>query len=145
MRNVLSTIGKSRWAFPFILLAVGYLIPAAHVPVGWPESGTLWAVIAFSLIAMIIWLWAENLAVVNRYTTSRELQRDDAVSLAIALVLTYVAGELRQAGHLQWWYIIPWLGAVLDSFFAGYLAINNAAQKPFAPHEKTPYQRPISS
>ncbi len=33
--------------------------------------------------------------------------------------------------HLQWWFVVPWAGAVIVSITSGWLGINNAAQKPF--------------
>ncbi|MBI2610854.1 hypothetical protein HYW60_02885 [Candidatus Kaiserbacteria bacterium] len=143
LHALLGALGKFRWAFPFVMLGVGYLIPALRVPVGWPQTSTLWALLFFSLVAVVVWLVSEVLTIVYRYTSSRELQGDDVISLAVALVITYLAGWQR--GGIEWWIVLPWLGAAIDAFFAGYLAINNAAQKPFFPEKDRPtFTRPSS-
>lgn len=134
MRSVLGIIGAFRWAFPILLALIGYFIPVMHVPFGWPDSGVLWAILFFSLIAMVVWIISEIMAVVYRYTSSSELQWDDFISLTIALVATYIAGWQRT--ELEWWLVLPWIGAVIDGFLSGFLAINNAAQKPFAARDR---------
>lgn len=136
VRAMLGALGKFRWAFPLFLLLVGYAIPALRVPIGWPDSNTLWALLFASLVLVVIWLGSEIIAVVYRYTTSRELQWDDFISLCVALTVTYIAGWRR--GGMEWWLVFPWIGAVADAILSGFLAINNAAQKPFFPEKDQP-------
>jgi hypothetical protein len=137
LQNFFRIVGRLRWLFPIVLLAAGYNTPALRVPVSWPGTNALWAALFISLGVMAVWLVAEIVTVVHRNTGSRQLQIDAFVSFAVALAITYFAG--RQGVGLEWFVVIPWTGAVLDGLLSGYLGINNAAQKPFAPHESGPY------
>ena len=135
LRTFLHKLGRFRWAFPLLMLGVGYWIPPLRAPVEIPASNGLWASVVISLILVVIWIISEVITVTNRTTPTRHLQWDDLLSLILALAVTLWGGWLISRG-LEWWLIIPWLGAVIDAGLSGWLGINNAAQKPLVEQQK---------
>lgn len=131
-RRLARPIAFVRAMFPFAMAAVGYLIPPMRVSVGMPDSNGLWLSIVIELVIAGIWIASEMFTMSDRNTTVRYLQWDDGISLAVALVMAIWFGWLLKGGDVQWWFVIPFVAAVFDAFFSGYLAINNAAQKPIA-------------
>ncbi len=118
-------IGILRPMLPFLMLGIGWLIPAMRVPVGMPQTNTLWVLIFASFLIVVVWLIAEMTMLADRNTTVGRLQADNIISFAVALGITYFL-----QGNWEWWIVIPWIGCVADGFLSGWLAINNAAQKP---------------
>lgn len=123
-----------RWFLPLIVLAAGYVFaPVMLAPIGWPASGLQWGWIMGQLLVTVAWLFMEVVLVTGRYTKTSQLQFDAFLSSAVALSLMFVIGYM--AGNRNWavpWYmVLPVIGATLDAFFSAFLAINNAAQKPF--------------
>ncbi|MFW6027850.1 MAG: hypothetical protein ACOC91_03495, partial [bacterium] len=59
------------------------------------------------------------------------LQWDTVVSTFTAITFSVAAGWFIGAGKLEWWFVVPWIASMIDAFTAGWLGINNAAQKPF--------------
>lgn len=132
MKRGLRIIGIFRPAVPLMMIGIGWLIPVLGSPVTMPTTNGLWLALVISGGVVFVWLLAEIITVVDRNTKVFHLQWDDFSSLAIALVLTEWHGRLVNAGSLEWWFILPWLGAIIDGILSGFLAINNAAQKPIA-------------
>jgi len=83
------------------------------------------------VVLSVIWLVAEFVTMTNRETIVRSLQWDAALSTTTAAVFSGIGGWMIAGDHLQWWFVVPWAGAVIDSITSGWLGINNAAQKPF--------------
>lgn len=131
-------IGRLRAIVPIAMLAIGFYIPALRAPVEWPPSDALWPALFLSLGVMALWLVAEVVTVASRFTTSAQLQVDGFLSILIALMITFLAGWQR--GEIEWYIVVPWIGAVIDAFLTASLGVNNAAQKPFAHHEQ--YSQP---
>ena len=126
-----------RWLLPLLMVWVGSYIPVMRTPISMPTSNLLWMLLFVSLLLLVFWLVAEVVTVTDRNTSVLNLQWDDVMSLLIAVAVTGVA--FRNAVHWwwpEWWYFFPWLGALLDAALSGYLAINNAAQKPLVTQQK---------
>lgn len=121
------------WVFPFIMLAVGYWFPQLRTAVTWPWSAPaeIWGPLFLIFAITSVWLAFELYYATHRDTSVRQLQADDMISLFGALILTLVAGGLIRGNEIEWWYLIPWGGSIIDAAMSGFLAINNAAQKPF--------------
>src|SRR3989344_7176915 len=117
---MLEPIGRFRWAFPLLMLAAGYLIPPLRITIGGTMTNGLLIALFVSLIIMVVWLVAEILMVTNRQTSTGELQRDDMFSLFLAVGLSIWGGWMLRDG-VGWWFIIPYVGAVVDAFLSGYL------------------------
>lgn len=130
VKEFFADISKFRWALPLVMLFAGYFIPDMRAPIGWPTSEVLWAGIVVSLILVTVWIVAEVITTVDRRTPVAALQRDDGISLLVALAITFAAGAFWRNDQLGWWFIIPWVGTMIDATLAGTLGINNAAQKP---------------
>jgi len=135
-RKTVRTIGTFRFALPLLMMGVGAMIPTLRVPVGLPSNNGLWVALAVSAGVVIIWLGAEIYTVVDRNTPVFHLQWDDFSSLVMAVALTEWHGRLVTSGQLKWWFIIPWVGVLIDAVLSGWLAINNAAQKPLIQQQK---------
>ncbi len=127
------------WVFPFILAAIAYSAGTYYEPAAalrtsvltWPvpESVYLWLLIL--VLIAVIWLIAEFISVTSRETVVAALQFDVVISSLTALLFTAVGGWFIGTEKLEWWYMIPWCATVIDSLTAGWLGVNNAAQKPF--------------
>lgn len=135
-RRGLKTIGIVRPVFPLFMMGVGAFIPALNVPVAVPEQNNLWIALALSLGFILVWLAGEIATVVDRNTSVGHLQWDDISSLVMAVALTEWHGRLVATGQLRWWFVLPWLAALLDAALSGWFAINNAAQKPLVQQQK---------
>ncbi len=129
-RKTFRVIGIVRPVFPLAMMGVGALIPVLQVPVAMPDNNGLWLALAISTGFILVWLAAETYTVVDRKTSVGHLQWDDFVSLVMAVALTEWHGRLVASGSLEWWFVLPWLAALLDAVLSGAFAINNAAQKP---------------
>lgn len=144
MRSAARFFGKIRFIIPIIMLIAGWFYPPMHQSIfvfPWPPPGELMLAVAIEAVVLLVWIIIENASVADMRTTVHELKRDDSLSLYVAIGTTLVAGyfigntvvELVNTGKLiaiPWWLPIPWIGAVVDAWYSGQLAINNAAQKP---------------
>lgn len=127
------------WMFPYLLAGGGYAAGALYEPakslrtsvteLPIPEDVYLWLLVM--VVLSVIWLVAEFINVTNRETVVRSLQWDAAISTVTAALFSGFGGYLIATEQLQWWFVVPWVGAVIDSLTSGWLGINNAAQKPF--------------
>lgn len=130
------------WVFPYLLAgaayAVGSIFGAARslrtsvTATDIPSDVYLWLLIM--VVLSVVWLVSEFLAVTNRETVVRALQWDAAISTATAAIFSGAAGWFIAEGELEWWFLVPWIAAVIDAFTSSWLGINNAAQKPFLSH-----------
>jgi hypothetical protein len=136
MRRALGLIGLLRWFVPILMLAFGRFVPALQEPVAWPIVNSVYPPLMVELIISLIWIVAEITTVTNRDTPVRTLQLDDALSLTLAVVLSFFAAWQIAKGTLQWWYVVPWAVCLVDAYLSGYFAINNAAQKPLVQQQR---------
>jgi hypothetical protein len=83
------------------------------------------------------WLLAEYRFAASRETSIKQLQSDAFRSLFLSLILCFVAGWLLALGECSWFYVIPTVATVGDAFLTANQGLNNAAQKPFVPHDVT--------
>lgn len=133
----MSTSLMLSWAMPAIMLLIGWAIPDLRTSVvlnDIPPEVYKWLV--GQMVFGIVWLlWELNYAA-RRTTAVEFLQWDDAVGRAWAVGLTGWCGALVMRGDLPWWFVVPWIAVLIESFFSGFLTINNAAQKPLLQHDK---------
>jgi hypothetical protein len=94
------------------------------------------ALLILVLIA-IAWVIGEFLSVTSRETVVTALQFDAVFSTATAILFTGAAGWLIGTGRLEWWFVVPWIATIIDALAAGWLSVNNAAQKPFMSQKGT--------
>src|SRR3989338_6503735 len=125
VRGFWRILGVIRPLVPLIMLGIGYLIPVLRAPVGMPTSNLLWGLLFGSLVIVVIWLGSEIVTITDRNTPASYLQWDDFISLIVALAITSFV-----RANWEWWFFFPCVRAVVDSILSGFLAINNAAQKP---------------
>ena len=130
--------GAVYWLFPVVLLGIGYLIghfiPAfrASVRSKWPIDESVWLPLFVLSILAVVWLLIDLFWVFNRETTSRSLQTNSAVTNFMAIVFSVFFGYLiNSAAGVGWWFVVPFVAAVIDVFTTAWAAINNATQKPF--------------
>jgi hypothetical protein len=125
------------WAMPALLLFIGWAIPDLRTSVvlnDIPPEVYKW--LLGQIILAIAWLlWEFNFAA-RRTTAVEYLQLDDSVGRLWAVVLTGWSGAMISRGDLPWWFVIPWFAVLLESFFSGFLTINNAAQKPLVQQDR---------
>jgi len=127
------------WIFPLLLAGFAYLLGTYHEPasalrsamLAWPvpESVYLWLLLL--VLVALAWLVAEFISVTSRETVVTALQLDVIVSFLTALVFTAYGGWCFGTDALEWWLIVPWGATIIDALTAGWLSVNNAAQKPF--------------
>ena len=86
---------------------------------------------ALGIISGIAWLVFEFISVSGRETVVSALQLDVTVSTLTAVFFTGFGGWLLGTEQLQWWFVVPWAATLIDAVTAGWLSVNNAAQKPF--------------
>ena len=127
------------WSFPF-LLAVGAYMAASYTESAaslrtsvfdWPISEDVYGWLLLFVLLSGAWLIGEFISVTSRETVVTALQMDALISTLTALLLTGLAGWYIGKGTLQWWLVVPWVVSMADALLAGWLGINNAAQKPF--------------
>jgi len=111
---------------------MGEFVPAFRMSVSHLSDATIWPPLLFIIILAIIWLLLDLFYVINRETTSRSLQFDLTLSLLLAVTLSIAFGYLvNSKSGVAWWFVVPYIAAVLDAFTTAWAAINNATQKPF--------------
>ena len=134
--SVHKTLLVMSWLAPFIIMGVGYaFFSSLRSPMSWPWNAPteVWLGITLQLALMIVWLGYEIWYTTHRNASVYDLQVDAAVDLGMTLALALVMGVAIHAGKLQWWFIVPIIGAVIDAFQSVLLGINNAAEKPYVP------------
>lgn len=124
------TMGLVRPLFPIGMLIVGSWIPTMRIPITIPPTDDLWKALVVEIILAVIWIISEIITVVDKDTTVRQLRWDDFISLWIAIPMATWCGWLIAWQKVEWWFIVPFVAALLDATLSGYLGINNAAQKP---------------
>lgn len=131
-------LGLIYWLFPMVLLGVAYLIgrfvPAfrASVLSKWPIHESVGVILVALIIVAVTWLLFDLFWVFSRETTSRNLQINSAVTNFMAIIFSVVFGYLiNSEGGVGWWFIVPFVAAIVNVFTTSWAAINNATQKPF--------------
>ncbi|MGI9379816.1 MAG: hypothetical protein ACR2OW_09185 [Methyloligellaceae bacterium] len=127
------------WIFPFVLAAIAYLLGLYYEPASaltapllvWPVPEGVYLWLLLLVLAAIAWLVFEFISVSGRETIVSALQMDVTVSTLTAIFFTGFGGWLLGTGQLQWWFVVPWAATIIDAVTAGWLSVNNAAQKPF--------------
>jgi hypothetical protein len=127
------------WFFPYLLAGGAWLAGAVYEgaaalrsPVlAWPIPQEVYGWLLLMVILAIAWVVAELFSVTNRETVVLALQWDTVVSTFTALTFSLAGGWFVGTGTLEWWFVVPWIASVIDAFAAGWLGVNNAAQKPF--------------
>jgi hypothetical protein len=112
------------WVFPYVLAACAYFAGVFYEPALVLRTSVLtWP------IPQAVYGWF--FSVTGRETVVSALQWDAVVSALTAIVFTGWGGWFIGTETLEWWFIVPWVAAIVDALTAAWLSINNAAQKPF--------------
>lgn len=127
------------WIFPYLLAGAAYALGgisesarALRTPVTeFPVPPDVYLGLLVMVVLSVVWLVAEFMTVTSRETVVRALQWDAALSTLTAAFFSGAAGYMIASGSLPWWFVVPWIAAVIDSITSSWLGINNAAQKPF--------------
>ena len=127
------------WLFPYGLalfaFAVSFVAPfgdALRSPVfAWPVRQDVFGWLLLMVIAAGAWFLYEFSSAADRETIVVELQIDATISTTTACLFTGLAGFLAGRSGLEWWLVVPWAASIIDGITSAWLAINNAAQKPF--------------
>ena len=133
------------WLFPYLLATGAYYAGAVYEPavalrtpvLQWPVPQTVYGALLVLVLIAIAWLIGEFLSVTSRETVVAALQFDAVFSTATAILFTGGAGWLIGMGRLEWWFVVPWIATIIDALAAGWLSVNNAAQKPFMSQKGT--------
>ena len=136
MKKALNLIGLLRWVIPILMLLVGRFVPALQQPVGLPIPPSVYPALMVEMVVGLLWILSEITTVTDRDTPVHALQRDAALSLTLAIAITFIGAWYWAQSQLQWWLIIPWFVTLLDAYLSGYYAINNAAQKPLIQQQR---------
>lgn len=140
-RRMRAAIGFISWIFPIVIMGVSYLLfPAMRAPLTlpWNAHPDVYIGLFFSLVFVVVWFVMEMYYAANRETSVRQLQWDGFVSTLFGHCFTFFAAAMLVLQIMPWWYLLPWLGVIADSFGSSYFAINNAAQKPLVQNEQRP-------
>lgn len=127
------------WLFPFLLAALAYLIGTFYEPASalrssmltWPVPDSVYLWLLLFVLATVVWLVAEFMSVTSRETVVAALQFDVMISCLTALLFSTIGGWFIGTKTLEWWFVVPWAATIIDALTAGWLSVNNAAQKPF--------------
>ena len=127
------------WIFPFFLAGCAYLIGTYYEPASalrsamliWPVPQSVYLWLLLLVLVAVAWLVAEFISVTSRETVVAALQLDVIISFLTALIFTGFGGWCVGTNTLEWWLIVPWGATIIDALTAGWLSVNNAAQKPF--------------
>ncbi|HXF55489.1 MAG TPA: hypothetical protein VNK52_15350 [Hyphomicrobiaceae bacterium] len=127
------------WIFPYLLAGLAYGLAVFFEPAAalrapvlvWPVPEAVYGWLLLLVLLAGGWLFAELISVTNRETVVLALQLDAVLSTTTAVLFTGLAGWFLGKGTLEWWFVVPWGATIFDALAAGWLAINNAAQKPF--------------
>ncbi|MBC7836945.1 hypothetical protein H7X87_04195 [Acetobacteraceae bacterium] len=126
------------WAdffFPFIIMEVGYLIPAMwyrfpnydNLPLA--DQVNLNRGLLAQLALALLWLIGDFIVISNRDTLTGRLQINALISSIFALIMLGCTVWMYRGEELGWWLVVPTMAAVVDSLLTTFLAINNADQK----------------
>ncbi len=140
-RRMRAAIGVMSWIVPFIIMAICFaLFKPLRLTVSWPWNAPsdVFIGLFFELVLVVAWFIVEMYYAANRETSVRQLQVDGVVSTFFGHFLTFFAAMMICLQILPWWYLLPWIGVIADSFGSSYFAINNAAQKPLVQNEQRP-------
>lgn len=121
--------------FPIVLLVIHYSIPSLHQPVFEYPNYTGLGVIAASIVVGAIWVIVEAIRAAHRTASAFSLQIDCFRSTLIGNIVVGWGVWLIAVGTLQWWFPVAATMAIIDMLITPLIAINNAIQKPFAPHD----------
>lgn len=138
-RRMRTAVGVASWLVPFFIMAIGYAVfPSLRLPVSWPWNAPpdVFVGLFATFVLIVAWFLIELYYAANRETTVRQLQVDGFISILFALVLTAFGAMMISKEILPWWYLLPWLGTILDAFASNYFGVNNAAQKPLVQSEE---------
>lgn len=131
-----SRVTPIAWLFPIVIMGIGALYGPLRTFVDGPLPSVL---ITPGILVQVIlagaWMLAEYRFAASRETSIKQLQSDAFRSLLLSLVLCFGAGWLLALRECPWFYIVPTIAAVGDAFLTANQGLNNAAQKPFLPHE----------
>ena len=120
------------WLFPVFMAIAGFFIPSLGLSfMTWPWTIGLAVSILVSILIAVIWLFYGFTWTSDKNTTSSELQKGTSISIAQVIFLTAVVSYLAAIGHFAWYFAVPLVTAIVDTFITAHLAINNATQKPF--------------
>jgi hypothetical protein len=127
-------ISPLAWLFPGVVMAVGAVFPSLRLPVRL-EIPPLQVTpgILIQVLLSSLWMLTEYRFSASRDTTIKQLQSDSFRSYFLSMLLCFGAGLLLAREICPWFYIIPMLSSVGDSFLTANQGLNNAAQKPFVP------------
>ncbi len=136
LRRTWTQLSAFAWLFPLAVMGIGALfapmrsfmraaIPSIDITPG----------LLIQILLLAIWLLAEYRFAASRETVIRQLQSDAFRSLFLSLVFSFGAGWLLAIGECPWWYGAPAIATVIDAFLTANQGLNNAAQKPFVPHD----------
>ena len=133
------------WLFPYFLATGAYFAGALYEPAvslrtpvfQWPLPQAVYGALLILVLIAIAWVIGEFLSVTSRETVVTALQFDAVFSTATAILFTGAAGWLIGMGRLEWWFVVPWIATIIDALAAGWLSVNNAAQKPFMSQKGT--------
>jgi hypothetical protein len=138
-RGCRTVIGAVSWVIPFVIMGGAYyLFPALRVNItfdGNVPHEVAWGLLA-SLASVGVWLGYEMWFAVSRKTSVGQLQADGLISIFFAIVLTGIGVCWATLGTLPYWFVLPWIGTLIDALGSGFLAINNAAQKPIIQQDR---------
>ncbi len=140
-RRMRAAIGFVSWIFPLIIMGASYLFfPAMREPVTlpWNAASDVFVGLFFALAFTAVWFVVEMYYAANRETSVRQLQWDGFVSTLFGHGFTFFGASMLVLQIMPWWYLLPWIGVIADSFGSSYFAINNAAQKPLVQNEHRP-------
>ncbi len=138
-RRMRRAIGFLSWIFPIIIMGASYLMfPAMRAPatLPWNALPEVFMGLFFALLFVVIWFIVEMYYAANRETSVSQLQWDGIVSTIFGHVFTAFGAAMLMLQILPWWYLLPWVGVIMDSIFSSYFAVNNAAQKPLIQSEQ---------
>lgn len=127
------------WMFPHLLAAGANAAGALFEPAKslrasvteWPVPQDVYHWLPVMVVLSVVWLVSGFIAVTNRETVVLSLQWDAAIRTMMAAVFSGFGGFVIATDQLQYWFVVPGAGAVIDSLATGWLGINNAAQKPY--------------
>ena len=135
-QHVWARVSPVAWLFPLVVLGIG----AFYAPLRTPVNGLVpSAEISPGILVQVLlsggWMLAEYRFAASRETSIKQLQSDAFRSLFLSLLLTFMAGWLLSRGECPWFFIVPALATIGDAFLTANQGLNNAAQKPFVPHD----------
>ncbi len=139
MRGCRTALGAVSWVIPFVIMGGSYyLSPSLRQYVTYDGNvphDVAWGLLG-ALAAVGAWLGYEMWFAVSRKTSVGQLQADGLVSTFFAIVLTGVGIRWNTLGTLPYWFVLPWIGTIIDALGSGFLAINNSAQKPIIQQDR---------